>query len=151
MLQYRGNPCYSLDIRLRKALAMDTSNDQENHFKRTLLSLLTFVLWLVTVGLGFWAATAIREAVDMQLVAVISQRIEDQQMGTASGGGWRSIVNYATIGIGILVWIGLIVIGGMEYHFKRVGERASYRLFAWTIGIEIVIIVVCTLITGRLF
>jgi hypothetical protein len=125
---------------------MDTSTNHEAGFKKTLLFLLTFVLWLVTVGLGFWAATAIREAVDVQLVAVIAQRIENQQMGTATGGGWRSIINYTTIGIGVLVWIGLIVIGGMEYHFKRVGERNSYRLFAWTIGIEIVIIVVSSLL-----
>lgn len=125
---------------------MDTSTTQEPRFKRMLLSLLTFVLWLVTVGLGFWAVTAVREAVDVQLVALLTQRIENNQMGTASGGGWRSIINYATIGIGVLVWIGVIVIGGMEYHFKRVGERKSYRLFAWTIGIELVIILVSTLL-----
>jgi hypothetical protein len=111
-----------------------------------LLSLLTFVLWLATVALGFWAVTLIREAVDAQILAYIFEKIENQELGTARGGGMRSIVNYATIGIGVLVWIALPVIAGMDYHFKRVGERNSYRLFAWTLGIELALIAVCSLL-----
>ncbi len=127
-------------------MEIDTSTHETSNPRKTLLFLLTFVLWLGTVALGFWAVTLIQEAVDARLLAFIFEEVENQRLGSPRGGGIRSIVNYATIGIGVVLWIMLIVIGGMEYHFKRIGERNSYRVFAWTFGIELVIIVACSLL-----
>lgn len=38
-----------------------------------------------------------------------------------------------------MVWIAL-VIGGGEFHYHNYGTRASWKLFAWTIGIEMLIL-----------
>lgn len=127
---------------------MDTSTNHELRIRHTLLSLLTFGLWLATVLLGFWAVSLIQQAADALVTAYIVQEVESQQLGVPRGGGLRSIVNYAAIAIAVLIWIATVVIAGMDYHFKRVGERRSYRLFAWTFAIEFAIIAVCSLLKG---
>jgi hypothetical protein len=122
---------------------MDTTTNQEPFIRRTLLFVLTFVLWLLTIALGFLVLSAVQDTVDKLLIGYIFNEIDNQRLGSARGGGMRSIVNYATISICVLVWIIGIVIAGMEYHFKRIGQRNSYRVFAWTIGIEVAILIIC--------
>ena len=127
---------------------MNIPSEQDSRLKKLLLPALTIVLWLATVLLGFWAVAIIQNTVDVRILAYIFQEVESQEMGASRGGGLRSVVNYATIAIAVLIWLGAVVIGGMEYHFKRVGQRNSYRIFAWTIGIELAIIIVGTLLTS---
>lgn len=125
---------------------VDTSTTQEPRIRKTLLFALTFVLWLLTIALGFLTLSAVQDTVDKRLIAYIFNEIDNQRLGSARGGGLRSIINYATISVCVLIWIIGIVIAGMEYHFKRIGERSSYRVFAWTIGIEVAILIVCRLV-----
>jgi len=119
---------------------MKSATSEQTQLKKTLLNVLSIALWLATVGLGFLTITTVQEAADAQVVRYTFEKIEDQEMGVPTGSGLRRIVNYATIAIGVLVWIGAVVIGGMEYHFKRIGKRNSYRVFAWTIGIELALL-----------
>ena len=60
----------------------------------------------------------------------------------ARGGFWR-IIRYTSLFVGGILWLAM-VIGGMEFHFnqKRLGSGRSYRILAWTIGIEIVLVAV---------
>jgi uncharacterized membrane protein YbhN (UPF0104 family) len=125
---------------------MKLSIDQLEHHKKTFLQILTFALWLLTVGLGFLALTNILETADAQILAFGFDKVENQEMGLSTVSGLRRIVNYAVVFLTVIAWIGAVVIGGMEYHFKRAGQRNSYRLFAWTIGIELVIIGVSLLL-----
>ncbi|MBZ0301013.1 MAG: hypothetical protein K8J31_14795 [Anaerolineae bacterium] len=125
---------------------MTTSSHPLARFKKPLLQVLTIALWLATVALGFWAVVTFLEGVDAQILAFTFQKIENQEMGLTTSSGLRRVVNYGTIAIGILVWIGAVVIGGMEYHFKRIGKRSSYRVFAWTIGIELALLAIGTLL-----
>ena len=124
---------------------MAFTTDQSAQIKRTLLLLSTIALWLATVALGFWAMTTIQEAVDAQVLANNFQKIQDQEMGLTTGSGVRRLANYATIFIGVMVWMG-VVIGGMEYHFRRIGKRNSYVVFAVTLGIELALVVVGNLL-----
>ena len=82
---------------------MMISPDQESPLKKVLLPLLTIVLWLATVGLGFWAVAIIQNTVDVRLLAYIFQEVQSQEMGASRGGGLRSVVNYATIAIAVLI------------------------------------------------
>ena len=128
---------------------MDTSNDQINRTRKTFTWVLTAVLWLATVGLGLLAYVYLQGAVFTQMTLFVVQSVNNKQMGITAGGGWRQIAQYAAAFIGGLIWLG-VVIAGIEYHFKpkRIGTRKSYQVFAWTLGIEAVILVVSILL-GR--
>jgi hypothetical protein len=39
-----------------------------------------------------------------------------------------------------VAWIG-VAIGGAEYHYKRVGQPSSWKLFSRTLAVEISILV----------
>ena len=49
----------------------------------------------------------------------------------------------AVLGGGMLaIYLLAMVVGGMEHHFKHIGQRRSFQVFAWTIAIEIALILV---------
>lgn len=121
---------------------MNSSTDQVSPLKKKLLQVLTFVLWLTTVALGFLVLTTALDAVDAQILAFTFEKVESQEMGLTTGNGLRRIAAYATVFVLVVIWIGGIAIAGMEYHLKRSGQRKSYRILAWTIGIEVILIVV---------
>ena len=117
---------------------MESSNDQISQAKKTVMWTLTAVLWLATVGLGVLAFMALQQGLQVRTGLLL---IQNSDMGlTARGGIWR-VLRYVALVIGGMVWLAM-VIGGMEYHFKHIGQRRSFRVFAWTIGIEIALIVV---------
>jgi hypothetical protein len=91
---------------------------------RMILSrVLAFVLWIGTAIVGLQVIV-----VTLDLILWLSSR------------GFS--VNIAVIGIWPLgiAWIALVV-GGGEYHYKRVGQRSSWRLFGWTVVIELLMLV----------
>jgi hypothetical protein len=102
---------------------------------RLILSyVMAFILWLGTAILGIYEIYLIRE----MLFCVYAR--------FASGPGtaidyWGSLVlgNSALIPLSI-VWIALVM-GGGEYHFKRVGQRSSWKLFGWIIASELFILI----------
>ncbi len=96
--------------------------------KRFLARGLALVLWVATAALGLFEILLIR---DMLL-----------RIYARSGGGyWPAVTagNWALVPLA-LAWIALVV-GGGEYHRKRVGQRSSWRLFLWTIAVELAILV----------
>ena len=48
-----------------------------------------------------------------------------------------SAANWSVV-VAALVWV---VIGGGEFHRRRVGQRSSWRLFGLTIAVEVVVLV----------
>jgi hypothetical protein len=84
---------------------------------------LAFVLWIGTAIVG------------LQVIVVIL----DLLLWLSSRG---FSVNVAVISIWPLgiAWIALVV-GGGEYHYERVGQRSSWRLFGWTVVIELLMLV----------
>ena len=101
--------------------------------RRSLIGPLAFLLWLGTAAIGLYEIFVIRE-IFFQLFARFSQ---DYWLAAALG----------TWGVMLLagVWIAAFV-GGGEYHYRHLGTRASWRLFGWTIGIELAILLVAFLI-----
>ena len=47
----------------------------------------------------------------------------------------------------MIVFLG-VVVGGLEYHFHHIGKRRSWRIFTWTLGIEVALIIVNLLFVG---
>jgi hypothetical protein len=99
--------------------------------------LLTLVLWLVTMVLGVLAIMALSDIARLVISMVVSQNAD---VGATATRGWITSVRNIAIIVGGILWIG-VAVGGMEYHFRHKGQRKSYKVFAWTIGIEIGLLV----------
>jgi len=98
-------------------------NAQPNMRKVATTSLAVF-LWLVTVGLGLAAILAIRDLISLIFVGL--------------GGSLETIEAFAQC---LVIILGLVfltfVISTGEYHYKRIGQPKSWRLFGWTIAVEV--------------
>ena len=56
----------------------------------------------------------------------------------------------------VTLWVsgmvaGSYIIASMEYHTRRFGQRTSWKVFAWTLAVELALIVACRALTGRWF
>jgi hypothetical protein len=95
--------------------------------------ILAITLWIGTAILGLYA---ILIALDLVTWFVYSSVSRDASQASA----------WLLIPLSIL-WIAA-VIGGGEYHYRRVGQRSSWRLFGWTIAIELLVIVLAFLLAN---
>ena len=101
--------------------------DVQTKSGKTLPGVLAIVLWLVTFGLGLQAIYDL-----MQILAVIR---------VAMGGSLAAIQASGPVLVFFLALLFLIyIIWSTEYHIKRVGSMESWRLFGWTIAVELSII-----------
>ncbi len=127
---------------------MDSSQpDATAKIKKVGIQALTAVLWLGSVALGLLAVLNLQDAVYIQARIFVLQAVENQTMGITTGSGLERILQYIILFIGIPLWIS-VAIFGMEFHFKpkNIGRRKSYRILAWTIGIEALILIVSLLL-----
>lgn len=88
---------------------------------------LALLLWLGTAIMGLQVIVVLRNFFIWVLLQVMSD------LWSAIGMG-----NWAIVPLGI-AWIALVV-GGGEFHYSQVGQRSSWRLFAWTIAVELLIV-----------
>ena len=51
--------------------------------------------------------------------------------------------NLASLGMAVVAIV--IVIGGFDYHWSHVGEKRSYKIFAWTFAFQIVFLIITNL------
>jgi len=94
--------------------------------------LITLVLWLATAALGL---------VEILFMRGIVMRAYTRFMGDPSRQSYWTAVNlgmWATVILAILYVA--FVIGSAEYHRSRVGQRSSWKLFGWTIAVELLIL-----------
>lgn len=94
--------------------------------KRTplLTSLLTFVLWLVTFALGLECINTLKNIYIYVLVRLGQTSQQAELLAPA-------VVFF--VGFAFMVF----VIWSTEYHIKKLGERQSWRLFGWTVAVEL--------------
>jgi hypothetical protein len=93
------------------------------------LVILAILLWLICFVLGLEDIYAIRE-ISMLII-----------MG--SGGTLRESMNAAPLIVYVLAFLYLIfIIASTEYHSKHFNTPKSWRLFGWTLGVEVVIYIV---------
>ncbi|MGE5223375.1 MAG: hypothetical protein ACM3PY_13130 [Omnitrophica WOR_2 bacterium] len=93
--------------------------------KHTLERILAFILWIGNAALGLY---------EIELCTRIFYRIfyiGDENIAVASG----SVLIFI---FGFLYLLMIIFTG--EYHVKYVGAKKSWRLFAWTYGIQVFIV-----------
>lgn len=100
------------------------------------LHALTFVLWALTAFLAIWEIFVVRA-----IVVRIATRYFMGQVGlTRTMAG----VHANTYGKGVTLFMALIaimvVLLGFDYHFAHVSERRSWKIFAWTLGIQVAIL-----------
>jgi hypothetical protein len=87
--------------------------------------LLALTLWLGTALIGL-------EAIIAALI-VLMALLDNASPALGSGVGVAALI---PLGI---AWIA-VVVGGGEFHYNRVGQRSSWQLFAWTVAIELLIL-----------
>jgi len=91
-------------------------------------SLLAIVLWLVSFGLGLQGIYILTQIVALIYVS----------LGGSIDAAERSVLVLAFfLALGFLIFI----VASTEYHLKRVGKPESWRLFSWTIAVELSLLV----------
>jgi hypothetical protein len=110
------------------AVPLAANRDYEYTFQpgRLAYAALVFLLWLGS------AVVALYEIYLIQGVVIYLGIV-------LSAVNWLSVLGAFTPFLLGMVWIGL-VIGGGELHYRRFGTPASWKLFAWTLGIEMLIL-----------
>lgn len=101
------------------------------------------LLWLMSVGLGVLVFIILNDA-----IVILGVRLfVTEETGVVEGRGLlATLQNVGAIFGGIVLLA--IAVGGAEYHFRRVGQRQSWRVLALTIVAELVIIGLWLIITS---
>ena len=106
-------------------------NYRESRFiqlRSSLYNVLAFILWAGTAVVGFQVIVVMRDIL-FWIVAYVSLNAQTALV----------LSSWALIPLS-LVWIA-VVIGGGEYHYRRLGQRSSWQLFGWTILGELCILI----------
>jgi len=90
--------------------------------------ILAVLLWMGTAALGFLNILIIR---DIVLILSVSIGRTTAEAGTAA------ILAVILAGIAFIV----MVIGGAEYHYRRIGHPDSWKVFLWTIILQLLVII----------
>jgi hypothetical protein len=89
------------------------------------------------MALVLWLATAAVGLAEIYLLRQTSLRLVYRLGASVSAGTMLADIVVVVLA---LVWI-VFVLGTEEFHRRRAGQPASWRLFAWTFGIEAVLAV----------
>ena len=86
-------------------------------------------LWVITTVLAFWLMLVIRE----MILRIYIQYLPASPAGAVVLGTW------IWLPLGILFIA--VAIGGAEFHYWRVGQPISWKVFGWTLLIQLGILV----------
>lgn len=98
--------------------------------RRIPAGLLTLVLWIATSALGLLEIYLVQE----MMLRIYARFGRDYFSGVT--------IRNVTVLILALLYIAFAV-GSGEYHSRRVGQRSSWRLFGWTIVVQLAILILC--------
>ena len=105
--------------------------------RSVLIGSLAVLLWLLSVVVALYEIVPVRNAL-LSLYAWIATRGSAVPGQLASS--YESAVFFGHIITIILAFVVVgVAVGAGEYHAKHVGDRRSWRLFAWIFGIELLI------------
>ena len=89
------------------------------------------------LALILWIATAVVGLVEIVVVRDMVLRL----YGRFGSSYWSGVMlGNVTVLVLALAWLALVV-GTGEYHRGHVGERNSWKVFGWTIAVEVAILV----------
>lgn len=114
----------------------ETPSNEPAASPRLLVGVVVAVLWLATAGLGLYAIYQLHA-----LSILAFQAIKGPQNFTPSDFNTGRLISYLVILLGGLGWIAAVILSG-EYHLKHAGEAKSWKIIAWSLGVEILIIAV---------
>ena len=98
------------------------------------------ILWLVSVVVAIYEIMVVR---DLLLRLYAWMRTGGQATGRAFGPDYWTSVSISNFTVLILaVLVVAVVVGTGEFHARNAGTRRSWKLFGWTFGIELLILVV---------
>lgn len=113
-----------------------TGQDWSQLARRSIVTLLTVVLYLLTLVLGVLALIALVRTVEFGSALLIAQY---DLVAPANARGVMTVLrNVTAIGAGLLLLA--VAVFGLDYHWKQRGQRRSLRLFALTLGVELVLL-----------
>ena len=106
--------------------------------KKISLPVIALVLWVATVVLATWDFLAIRDMVLRTYARLFPlNTLQNQEVFT--------LIHTILVIILAIGWIA-VVIAGAEFHYKRVGQPISWRMFSRTLAIEISILILALFI-----
>lgn len=117
------------------------SETRQNAGRQIWLKVLAFVLWAVTIGLGFIEFLLVHGAL---LSLFLSRYAGDPQAmfkARYTIDAFR-LFSFVILAIGSL----LFFVFTSNYHYKHATKPRSWKLFAWTIGLELFILLLVLLI-----
>lgn len=101
--------------------------DTQPQGSKLLPTVLALVLWLASAALGLYSIYLVKELFILIFVSL---------------GGSLSLAE--RFSLGILYFFGLVymvfIVTTTEFHLKRVGRSESWRLFGWTLAVELSIL-----------
>ena len=95
--------------------------------------LVAIVLWLITFGLG------------LQTIYDLTQILMLLQIALG-GSPDQARLSVTSLIFFLALFLLIYLIWSTEYHIKRVGQPESWRLFGWTIAVELSIIILYRLL-----
>jgi len=114
-----------------------TSGTQISSSKKLSDYVATYGLWLGTTILAIYEISLVRNIADSIFTQWLLLSGRNPQI--------RAAFEATALGQGITIVMAIlaiaIIIGGFEYHSKRVGEPKALRVLAWTLGFQIFILV----------
>ena len=105
--------------------------ERRPHHKQAWTWMAAIALWLGTAVLGLYEIALLHE---MLLRAYVRFGPSSAQLLWQA----EALSSWGVFFMGA-AWIAL-VIGGGEYHYRHIGRRASWRLFAWTVGAQLALL-----------
>lgn len=116
----------------------DKSVDWQRSARRSFGALLTTALWLLSIALGVLALLALLRIVEYGGALLI---IEGGLIEARYARGALTTLRYvAAVAGGLLLLV--VAVAGMDLHFRNRGQRRSWRIFALTFGIELLLLLV---------
>ena len=100
--------------------------------KKISATAVTLGLWLVTVILATWNFLVIRDMILRTYARLFP-------VDSLQNQGVFTLLHTILVILLAVAWIA-VVIAGAEYHYKRVGQPASWKIFSRTLAIELSIL-----------
>ncbi|MCE2488512.1 MAG: hypothetical protein J4G17_00860 [Anaerolineae bacterium] len=113
-----------------------TGQDWNRLARRSMVILLTAVLYVLTLILGVLALLALVRTVEFGSALLIAQY---NLVAPANARGVMTVLrNVVAVGAGLLLLA--VAVAGLDYHWKHRGQRRSLRLLVLTLGVELALL-----------
>lgn len=111
-------------------------------YSKPLIYLAAFLLWAATGVLAIWEITLVRAASQRLLTRYFASHGSPSTLLA----GVRADPFSKVVALIMTALALVIVVGGFDYHLDHAGKRRSWRLFAWTLGVQLALLLLSYLL-----